>query len=74
VAVLSVSPSPRGAQWAREDAVRILRVAGAEPLDPSIGVASVRSTLVDRHLADPHLEHSIASLMQTLVETEQQAA
>lgn len=74
VAVLSVSPSPRGAQWAREDAVRILRVAGAEPLHPSIGVASVRSTLVDRHLADPHLELSIASLMQTLVETEQQAA
>ena len=30
-AVVSVSPSPRGAQWAREDLVKILRVAGADP-------------------------------------------
>ena len=30
-AVVSVSPSPRGAQWAREDLVKILRVAGAAP-------------------------------------------
>ena len=32
VAVISVSPSPRGAQWAREDLVKVLRVAGARTL------------------------------------------
>ena len=47
VAVVSVSPSPRGAQWAREDALKILRVAGAQPLEQSIGVASVHDTVVD---------------------------
>ncbi|MCW2868665.1 MAG: NADPH:quinone oxidoreductase, partial [Marmoricola sp.] len=31
-AVVSVSPSPRGAQWAREDLVKVLGVAGARPL------------------------------------------
>ncbi|MET0997417.1 MAG: NADPH-dependent FMN reductase [Marmoricola sp.] len=74
VAVLSVSPSPRGAQWAREDAVRILGVAGAEPLDLSVGVASVHSAVVEGRVADSYLEGTLAALMQTLVETEPRAA
>ncbi|MEO7351226.1 MAG: NADPH-dependent FMN reductase [Marmoricola sp.] len=74
VAVLSVSPSPRGAEWAREDAVRILRVAGAEPLEQSIGVASVHSAVVDGRIADQHVERAITNLLHALVATEQAAA
>lgn len=74
VAVLSVSPSPRGAQWAREDAVRILRVAGAEPLEASIGVPSVQSAVVDGRIANRDVELAITSLLQTLVSGERPAA
>ncbi len=68
VAVLSVSPSPRGAQWAREDAVRILRVAGAEPLENSVGVATVHAAIVDGFFADYRVEQSLTELMHSLVE------
>ncbi len=74
VAVLSVSPSPRGAQWAREDAVRILRVAGAVPLEPSVGVASVHSAVVDGHFADRPTERALTNLMRTLVDSPRRAA
>jgi chromate reductase len=74
VAVLSVSPSPRGAQWAREDAVRILRVAGALPLEQSVGVASVHAAVVDGRIADRPVELAITVLLQDLVATERQAA
>jgi chromate reductase len=74
VAVLSVSPPPRGAQWAREDAVRILRVAGALPLEPSIGIASVHSAVVEGRVEDRDIERSLTILMHALVATELQAA
>src|SRR3954462_14205183 len=45
VAVVSVSPSPRGAQWAREDLVKILSVAGAAPVEGGVGVATVHDVL-----------------------------
>ena len=67
VAVVSVSPSPRGAQWAREDAVRILRVAGAEPLEDSVGVATVHAAIVDGFFADYRVEQALTELMHSLV-------
>jgi NAD(P)H-dependent FMN reductase len=67
VAVVSVSPSPRGAQWAREDAVRILRVAGAEPLADSVGVAAVHAAVVDGFFADYRVEKALTELMHSLV-------
>jgi chromate reductase, NAD(P)H dehydrogenase (quinone) len=67
VAVLSVSPSPRGAQWAREDAVRILRVAGAEPLEDSVGVAQVHAAVVDGFFADFRVEQALTDLVHSLV-------
>jgi chromate reductase len=70
VAVVSVSPSPRGAQWAREDAVKILRVAGAQPLEQSIGVASVHDTVVDGEIADPGVRRALTELMTALVSAE----
>jgi chromate reductase len=74
VAVISVSPSPRGAQWAREDAVKILRVAGAEPLDPAVGVASAHSAVVDGRIVDRRVERSLDSLLHALVAGARQAA
>jgi chromate reductase len=67
VAVVSVSPSPRGAQWAREDAERILRIAGAQPLEQSVGVASVHSAVVDGFFADFRVERDLEHLMGSLV-------
>jgi NAD(P)H-dependent FMN reductase len=74
VAVLSVSPSPRGAQWAREDAVKVLRVAGAVPLEQSIGVASVHDVVVDGRIVDRDLERALGGLMHALVAVQHQAA
>ena len=74
VAVLSVSPSPRGARWAREDAVKILGVAGAVPLADSVGVASVHSAVVDGRIADEEIERELSALMAALVAAERKAA
>jgi NAD(P)H-dependent FMN reductase len=74
VAVVSVSPSPRGAQWAREEAVKVLRVAGAAPLEESIGVASVHSSVVDGRIADADLESTLTDLLHSLVAAERDAA
>ena len=71
VAVISVSPSPRGAQWAREDAVKILRVAGAEPLEQSIGVASVHDVVADGEITDRDVRQAVTDLMADLVSAEQ---
>ena len=64
---MSVSPSPRGAQWAREDAIKILRVAGAQPLEQSIGVASVHDTVVDGEIAVRDVRQALTELMADLV-------
>jgi hypothetical protein len=74
VAVLSVSPSPRGAQWAREDAVRVLRVAGAVPLEGSVGVPTAHEAVVDGELADGDVRDALADLMHELVGAERAAA
>ncbi len=60
-AVVSVSPSPRGAQWAREDLVKVLGVAGARPLETSVGIATVHEVLTDGRLVDADLERALAS-------------
>src|SRR3954447_11911380 len=62
VAVISASPSPRGAQWAREDAGKVLRVAGAVPLEESLGVPSVHAAVVDGTLADREVERALRDL------------
>ncbi len=69
-AVVSVSPSPRGAQWAREDLVKILRVAGATPLEPAVGVATVHDVLEDGVVADRDVRRALESLVASLVEAE----
>jgi chromate reductase len=69
-AVLSVSPSPRGAQWAREDLEKVLRVAGAHVLDRSVGIASVHEAVVEGRFVDGDLEQALSELMRTLVAAE----
>ncbi len=63
-AVLSVSPSPRGAQWAREDAVKVLTVAGASVEDRAAGLGSSGAVLGE-HLDLPALE-AVRSVVRSL--------
>ncbi|MEO5651476.1 MAG: NAD(P)H-dependent oxidoreductase [Marmoricola sp.] len=74
VAVISVSPSPRGAQWAREDAEKVLRVAGAVPLATSVGVASVHSVVTDGKISDPDLLRALSDLVTDLLAADPAAA
>lgn len=67
VAIVSVSPSPRGAQWAREDLVKVLRVAGARPLEDSLGVGTVMDALADGRLVDDDVERALRTLVDALV-------
>ena len=72
VAVISVSPSPRGAQWAREEAEKVLRVAGAVPLEKSLGVPSVHAAVVDGRLADADVERALRELLLSLVTADEE--
>ena len=47
--VLSASPSPNGAKWAREDLVKILKVAQAVPLEEHFGHANAFDGINDEH-------------------------
>jgi chromate reductase len=73
-AVISVSPSPRGAQWAREEAAKVLRVAGAVPLEQSMGVPTVHTAVVDGRLADTEVEATLRDLLAALVTAERDSA
>lgn len=52
VAVLAASRSSRGAQWAREDAVKALRIAGAQPLERTFGLGAAHQAFAGAGLAD----------------------
>lgn len=65
-AVIAASMSPRGAQWAREDAVKVLRVAGAEPLEATVGVGSAHSAFADGRLIDSEIEAALRTLLAEL--------
>ena len=47
--VLAASPSPNGAKWAREDLVKILKVAQAVPLEEHFGHANAFDGIQDDH-------------------------
>ena len=67
-AVLAASGSPRGAQWARENAVRVLRVAGADVLEDSVGIGSAWDAFSDNGFNDPAVADVVYALVDTLVE------
>ncbi|GAC1382948.1 MAG: hypothetical protein NVSMB48_14900 [Marmoricola sp.] len=52
VLVLAASPSPNGAKWAREDLVKILKVAGAVPLEEHFGHANAFDGISGEHRAE----------------------
>ena len=66
-AVVGASGSPRGAQWAREDAVKVLRVAGAHVLSDTVGVGASFQAFDNGRLADPRLDTQLRSLLGRLV-------
>jgi len=65
-AVIAASPSPRGAQWAREDGVKVLRVAGAAVIEDTVGVGSSFQAFVEGRLADEALDAQLRELMARL--------
>jgi NAD(P)H-dependent FMN reductase len=67
-AVVAASGSPRGARWAREDAVRVLTVAGADVLPDTVGVGSAMEALAEGRLSDAGLDAALRSLVHRLAE------
>ncbi len=65
-AVIAASGAPRAAQWAREDGVKVLKVAGAAVLEDTVGVGSAFQAFVDGRLSDQALDADLRSLMQRL--------
>jgi len=67
-AVLSATPSPRGGLWARESAVRAMRVAGADPLEQSVGVGGAHTALDGDALVDDVARQAVIELMARLTD------
>ncbi len=67
VAVLGAAASPRAAQWAREDAVRVLTVAGARPLETTVGLGSSLAAFDGADLTDREVAEAVAATMRRLV-------
>lgn len=57
--VFSATGSPRGGQWARDNAVRILTVAGADVFDDTVGIPSAYEVFTDGRLTDSHLRRRV---------------
>jgi NAD(P)H-dependent FMN reductase len=65
-AVIAATGAPRAAQWAREDGVKVLRVAGADVIDDTVGVGSAFQAFADGRLADEALDADLRALMSRL--------
>ncbi|HYN29871.1 MAG TPA: NAD(P)H-dependent oxidoreductase [Dermatophilaceae bacterium] len=72
-AVLAATASPRAAQWVRDDAVRIMRVAGADVLEDTVGVPSASQLLRDGSL-DGQLDTAVGALVRMLAREDVTAA
>lgn len=64
--VLSATGSPRGGEWARENAVRILTVAGAAVQTQTVGVPSAHEVLAGGTLSDEDIKDEIRGLLEKL--------
>ena len=65
-AVIGASGSPRGAQWAREDGVKVLTVAGARVLEGTVGVGASFQAFEEGRLSDAALDAELRTLVQGL--------
>jgi len=67
-AVVAATGAPRAAQWAREDGVKVLGVAGADVLEDTVGVGSSFQAFVDGRLSDAALDAELRTLMGRLAD------
>ncbi|MFQ6170798.1 NADPH-dependent FMN reductase [Oryzobacter sp. R7] len=65
-AVLGASGSPNAAQWAREDGVKVLRVAGAHVIDDTVGVPASFQAFEGGRLTDADLDAELRRLVARL--------
>ncbi|WP_299443933.1 NADPH-dependent FMN reductase [uncultured Phycicoccus sp.] len=65
-AVVGASGSPRAAQWAREEGVRVLTVAGADVIDDTVGVGASFQAFEDGRLTDTELDAQLRDLVGRL--------
>ncbi len=74
-AVLASSMSPRAAQWAREDAVKVLGVAGADVVPQTFGIGSASEDTFDGvGLVDPQTDAALAAVVAGLFAPDAEAA
>lgn len=64
--VMAASGSPHAAQWARQDAVRSLQVAGAAVVEDTFGVGSSFEAFADGRLVDAEADASLRALVARL--------
>ncbi|HSO65828.1 MAG TPA: NAD(P)H-dependent oxidoreductase [Ornithinibacter sp.] len=72
-AVIAATGSPRAGQWAREDAVRVLTVAGADVIEDTVGVGSSFQAFTEGRLADEALDTELRSLVTRVAHSVEQA-
>lgn len=65
--VLAASQAPRNAIWARENAIRVLTVAGAAPLETSVGLADAYKHFADGALTDEATKAAISEGVRELL-------
>lgn len=65
-AVVGASGSPNAAKWAREDGVKVLRVAGADVIDDTVGVPASFQAFEDGRLGDTALDAELRTLVARL--------
>lgn len=65
-AVVGASGSPRAAQWAREEGVKVLTVAGAAVIEDTVGVGASFQAFEEGRLSDAELDAALRTLVQRL--------
>ena len=65
-AVIAATGAPRAAQWAREDGVKVLTVAGADVIEDTVGVGSSFQAFAEGRLTDEALDAELRSLVTRL--------
>jgi chromate reductase len=68
-AVISASPSPRGAAWAQADLRKVLTVTGADLTQTELAIPRAHTQLTPGgHLADPHLRDRLTQVITELAQ------
>lgn len=65
--VLAATMSPRGAEWARQEAVKSLTIAGATPLERHLGVPGAFDAFTEGSLREEQAHADLQALVNDLV-------